>query len=348
MRECAEAQSKDFGLIATDKGWNIYLAGNGGANPKHAILFAQDVPPSLVTRIIDRYLMLYIRMADKLMRTARWIEQYEGGIDKLRKIIIEDELGICADLDQEMEDIIATYVDEWSVVTKDEERQKQFRQYVNTTETVDTAEQITERGQKRPADWPKAFPEVKFKLTDLPTPKEKWQWVKLAKMSDLVPTEAGTTSCAVRYGDTPLAIFHVPKKGLFATQQMCPHKRFFGLEHGIVGDDPEGKPYVSCPLHKRNFTLDPGECLNDEDYSIMAFDIKEENGDISVKLPDSDELDARLGSTKWMLRAATADALGRAPATSIELTGPTEGRPEAGAGSCSVKPNEDGKSVLAW
>jgi nitrite reductase (NAD(P)H) len=80
-RECAEAQSKDFGLIATDKGWNLFLAGNGGTNPRHATLFAQDLPPSRVVRIIDRFLMFYIRTADKLMRTARWIEQFDGGID---------------------------------------------------------------------------------------------------------------------------------------------------------------------------------------------------------------------------------------------------------------------------
>lgn len=91
----------------------VFIAGNGGANPRHATLFAQDVPPSLVTKILDRYLMLYVRMADKLMRTARWIEQFDGGIDKLRRIIIDDELGICEDLDREMDELVASYVDEW-------------------------------------------------------------------------------------------------------------------------------------------------------------------------------------------------------------------------------------------
>lgn len=94
----------------------VYVAGNGGANPKHATLFAQDVPPSLVTKILDRYLMLYIRMADKLMRTARWMEQFDGGVEKLRKIIIDDELGIGEDLDREMEELVASYVDEWFVL----------------------------------------------------------------------------------------------------------------------------------------------------------------------------------------------------------------------------------------
>ncbi|CCO35367.1 nitrite reductase (NAD(P)H) large subunit [Rhizoctonia solani AG-1 IB] len=132
IRECAEAQSKDFGLIATDKGWNIYLAGNGGSTPRHATLFATDVPPSKVVRIIDRFLMFYIRTADKLMRTARWIEQFEGGVEKLKKIILDDELGICADLDREMDALVGTYQCEWTTVVKNPERRKQFRQFVNS------------------------------------------------------------------------------------------------------------------------------------------------------------------------------------------------------------------------
>ena len=125
VRECAEAQSKDFGLIATDKGWNvrlqgsrifaicahssnlqIYVGGNGGATPRHAQLFVTDVPPSQVVQILDRYLMFYIKTADKLTRTARWLENFEGGLEKLRKIIIDDELGICAELDKEMNALV--------------------------------------------------------------------------------------------------------------------------------------------------------------------------------------------------------------------------------------------------
>lgn len=86
VRECAEAQGKDFGLIATDKGWNIFVCGNGGVSPRHATLFANDVPPSTVVKILDRFLMYYIRTADKLMRTSRWLEEMEGGIEARRSI----------------------------------------------------------------------------------------------------------------------------------------------------------------------------------------------------------------------------------------------------------------------
>lgn len=102
----------------------------------------------------------------------------------------------------------------------DPARRKQFKQFVNTPERRPQAEIITERGQQRPADWAKDFPAVKLTVDQLKTPQSDWQWTKLATKDDLMPTENGTTSVAVKYGDTQLAVFHVPKRGYYATQQM--------------------------------------------------------------------------------------------------------------------------------
>ncbi|KAF9509211.1 hypothetical protein BS47DRAFT_1377626 [Hydnum rufescens UP504] len=322
VRECAEAQSKDFGLIATDKGWNLFVAGNGGASPKHATLFATDVPPSRVVRLIDRYIMFYIRTADKLQRTARWMESFEGGIERLKKILIDDELGICKDLENEMDALVGTYACEWTEVVNNPERQKQFRQFVNTDERIVGVENIVQRKQQRPADWPKAFPGVKIGDRSIHHSRDEWTWRPLAKVSDLTPSDAYATSAAVKYGDSQLAIFHVPRKGYYATQQMCPHKRAFVLDHGLVGDDSKGNVYVSCPLHKRNFKLDDGECLNDSDFAILAFEVKEEDGFLLIKLPESDELDGTIGTSKWMVRNATAEAINRGAGAQIEIVGP--------------------------
>ncbi|CEL51481.1 nitrite reductase (NAD(P)H) large subunit [Rhizoctonia solani AG-1 IB] len=348
IRECAEAQSKDFGLIATDKGWNIYLAGNGGSTPRHATLFATDVPPSKVVRIIDRFLMFYIRTADKLMRTARWIEQFEGGVEKLKKIILDDELGICADLDREMDALVGTYQCEWTTVVKNPERRKQFRQFVNSDERQPQIEPIVERGQTRPADWPKEFPPVKFNESDISSPKSQWTWQPLVKTSDMNPTSAGTTSAVAKYGDTQLAIFNVPGRGYFATQQMCPHKRAFVLDHGIIGDDANGNLHVSCPLHKRNFGLKGGNCSNDPEMKILTFDAQEKDGMISVLLPDSDALDSVIGTSKWMVRQATAQVYGKGSAGMIEIIGP-DGRvaPEIPQAGC-VGGSSCGDSKLEW
>ncbi|KAI3622179.1 nitrite reductase [Moniliophthora roreri] len=342
-RECSEAQSKesksiDFGLIATDKGWNVFVCGNGGANPRHATLLASDVPPSKVVKLLDRFLMYYIRTADKLTRTARWLEEMEGGIEKLRKIIIEDELGICAELEADMSALVGSYFDEWKAILDDPEGRNRFKQFVNTDERRDQIEIIDQRGQQRPADWPKAIPPVALRTDDISSPKSSWTWKKMASCTDFSTTEAGVSSVAVKYSDSQLAIFHVPARGYYATQQMCPHKRAFILEHGIVGDDPRsGEIYVSCPMHKKNFGLSSGACLNDEAYSILTFDAKAEGDDIYVLLPEESELDQVIGTSKWMIRQATAKAL-NSGAESIEIVGPPSGD---GGNSC-------GGGTLEW
>ena len=101
-RECAEARGKDVGVIATEAGWNMYVGGNGGFTPRHAVLFAEGLDDAALLQAIDRFLMYYIRTADRLQRTAPWFEEMEGGIEALRAVIFEDSLGICADLDAAM------------------------------------------------------------------------------------------------------------------------------------------------------------------------------------------------------------------------------------------------------
>ena len=130
-RECAEAQSKDFGVIATERGWNLYVCGNGGMKPQHAVLLAEDLDRETLIRYIDRFLMFYIRTADRLERTATWFNKLEGGIDYLRRVIIDDILGICDELEAEMARHVATYECEWKATIEDPERVRRFRTFVN-------------------------------------------------------------------------------------------------------------------------------------------------------------------------------------------------------------------------
>ncbi len=151
-RECAEARGKDVGVIATDKGWNVYVGGNGGFVPKHAQLFAEDLSDAELITVIDRYLIFYIRTADRLQRTAPWQEDFEGGLDRLKEIILEDALGICAELDAHIASHVGTYEDEWAATLNDPERLKQFSSFVNLPHTPDPSLSYVEvRGQKRPA-----------------------------------------------------------------------------------------------------------------------------------------------------------------------------------------------------
>ena len=150
-RECAEAQSKDFGIIATEKGWNLYVCGNGGMKPQHAILLAEDVDTETLIEYLDRFLMFYIRTADRLERTATWFNKLEGGIDYLKQVIIHDSLGICAELEAEMQHLVNTYQCEWKSTIEDPDKMKRFRHFVNSEESDPNIVTVEERGQKRPA-----------------------------------------------------------------------------------------------------------------------------------------------------------------------------------------------------
>jgi nitrite reductase (NADH) large subunit len=150
-RECAEAQSKDVGVIATEKGWNLYVCGNGGMKPRHADLFASDLDTDTLVKYIDRFLMFYVRTADRLQRTSVWMDNLEGGLDYLRKVIIDDSLGICDELEAEMAKVIDTYQCEWKTTIEDEERVRQFRSFVNVDGSDKDIVFVQERGQIRPA-----------------------------------------------------------------------------------------------------------------------------------------------------------------------------------------------------
>ncbi|MER6511048.1 nitrite reductase large subunit NirB [Nonomuraea sp. NPDC001636] len=150
-RECAEARSKDFGVIATEQGWNLYVGGNGGFRPRHADLLATDLSTGDLIRTVDRFLMFYVRTADRLQRTAAWLESLDGGLDHLRKVIMEDSLGICADLDAQMEQHVATYADEWAATLDDPEKLGRFVSFVNAPGVPDPSIVFaSERGQIRP------------------------------------------------------------------------------------------------------------------------------------------------------------------------------------------------------
>ncbi|MBH8578946.1 nitrite reductase large subunit NirB [Bisbaumannia pacifica] len=150
-RECAEAQSKDIGVIATEHGWNLYVCGNGGMRPRHAELFATDLDDEALIRTIDRVLMFYVRTADRLQRTSVWRENLEGGLDYLKAVILEDSLGIGEELERQMQAVVDTYACEWANAIQDPEKLKRFRSFVNDSRPDPDIIMTSERGQLRPA-----------------------------------------------------------------------------------------------------------------------------------------------------------------------------------------------------
>jgi nitrite reductase (NADH) large subunit len=292
IRECAEAQSKDFGVIATEKGWNLYLCGNGGSQPRHADLLVADVDEETLVRLIDRFLMYYIHTADPLERTARWLERMDGGIAYLRRVIVDDALGICARLEEDMATLVASYRCEWAEVVRDPERRRAFRAAVNAADPA-ALPFVRERGQKRPADWPNAAP-----LAPLPAAGPSGEWLRVARVGD-VPRDGGIT---ILHGDAPIAVFHLASRGAwYATQAVCPHRKEAVLGRGLLGTAGD-TPKVACPLHKRTFSLETGAGLSDPQYCIRTYAVEVRGEDVWVRLPQP---------------AALAPAARRAPAEAV-------------------------------
>ena len=150
-RECAEAQSKDIGVIATENGWNLYVCGNGGMKPRHADLFATDLDTETLVKYIDRVLMFYVRTADRLQRTSVWMDNLEGGLAYLQDVVMNDSLNINADLEAQMETVVGAYQCEWKTTLESEASRKRFRQFVNHDGTDTNIQFVSERGQVRPA-----------------------------------------------------------------------------------------------------------------------------------------------------------------------------------------------------
>jgi nitrite reductase (NADH) large subunit len=154
-RECAEARAKDIGVIAAENGWNLFVCGNGGFRPRHADLLLSGVDTATLTRTIDRFIMFYIRTADRLQRTAPWLESLDGGLDYLRSVLVDDSLGIGAELDAAVERHVSAYTDEWAAVLADPAKLRRFVSFVNAPGIPDPAiAVVTERGQPVPADLP--------------------------------------------------------------------------------------------------------------------------------------------------------------------------------------------------
>lgn len=302
VRECAEAQGKDFGLIATEKGYNLYVCGNGGAKPRHADLLASDLDEETCIKYLDRFLMYYVMTADRLTRTSVWLDNLEGGIEFLKQVVIEDRLGICDELEAMMQRVVDTYRCEWKEVVDDPVKRAFFRQFVNVSETEPDIEFVTERGQQRPADW--VTDEQRQLVTigsvsaggsyDESAAASSWNqdeapaasdptrsWVRVGATKDF-PRDGGAT---IRYGYAQIAVFHFFSRGeWYATQNMCPHQREFVLSRGILGD-ARGEPKVACPLHKKSFSLKNGACLTGEEYHIATFPVKVVGDDVFLHLP---------------------------------------------------------------
>ena len=265
-RECAEAQSKDVGVIATDKGWNLYLCGNGGMKPRHADLFASDLDDAALLRTIDRFLMFYIRTADRLQRTSTWMDNLEGGLDYLKSVILDDSLGIGEELEQEMARVIDSYQCEWQTTLNDPQRLALFRSFVNSDSPDEAVARQPVRGQLQLA--PVA------ELPVLAASNNPWQAVCAV---EAIPAQAGI---GARLGEMQIALFRLNDK-VYALDNQEPGSQANVLSRGLLGD-AGGEPMVISPLYKQRIRLRDGRSCESGEPMVRAWPVKIEDGKVWV------------------------------------------------------------------
>ncbi|WP_306327290.1 nitrite reductase large subunit NirB [Streptomyces venezuelae] len=220
LRECAEARGKDIGVIATADGWNLYVCGNGGTDPRHAELLASDLSAAELFALIDRFLMYYVRTGERLERTSAWLERIGGGTARLREVLIEDALGICAELEAQMERHVAAYRDEWRAVLDDPAALARFEPHVAGVEFL----------------------------------------------------EPGRGRAAVLADGTEAALFRDGDGEVYAVGNRDPFSGADVMANGIMGHR-DGVPVVASPLHKQEFDLRTGACLDDPDVALPVLPV---------------------------------------------------------------------------
>ncbi|APE22192.1 MULTISPECIES: nitrite reductase large subunit NirB [Streptomyces] len=220
LRECAEARGKDIGVIATAGGWNLYVCGNGGTDPRHAELLASDLSAAELFALIDRFLMYYVRTGERLERTSAWLERLGGGTARLREVLIEDSLGICAELEEQLERHVAAYRDEWRAVLDDPVALARFEPHVAGVEFL----------------------------------------------------EPGRGRAAVLADGTEAALFRDGDGEVYAVGNRDPFSGADVMANGIMGRR-DGVPVVASPLHKQEFDLRTGACLDDPDVALPVLPV---------------------------------------------------------------------------
>ena len=284
VRECAEAQSKDFGLIATEKGWNVYVCGNGGASPRHAELLVSDVDEATAIHYLDRFLMFYIRTADRLTRTSVWLDKMEGGIGQLRRIVVDDSLGIAADLEREMQALVDTYSCEWADVVRDPVKRASFRHFANDARGDRTVSFTPKRGQPKPAV---AEPRDGPSRPQAPSADDAAGMGARRRRGRRASRGRDRRSSRRRPdGGLPPGL---PRRVVRHAEPVPHTSARWSWRAASSATRPE-RPKVACPLHKKTFDLKSGTCLSGDPLEIATFPVRVEGGEVWVELPPAEEM----------------------------------------------------------
>ncbi len=252
-------------MIATDKGWNLYVCGNGGMKPRHADLFASDLDEATLIRSIDRLLMFYIRTADRLQRTSTWMDNLEGGVAYLRQVVLEDSLGIGEELEQEMARIVDSYQCEWQTTLNDPQRLALFRSFVNSDQPDEAVQRRDLRGQPQPL-LTETLPEGEL-------PSRPWQAVCDL---DAIPAQAGI-GARLGAADCPVPL---RRAGLRPRQPRAGQRGQRAVAWAVRGR--RRRAGGDLPLYKQRIRLRDGWPCDGDEQAVRAWPVKVENGKVWV------------------------------------------------------------------
>ncbi len=274
-RECAEARSKDFGVIATENGWNLYVGGNGGFRPRHADLFLQDVDTETLVRTIDRFLMFYVFTADRLQRTAPWVEGLDGGLEHLRAVVVDDSLGLCAELDAAMARHVGTYSDEWADTLADPERLSRFVSFVNAPEVARPEHRVRATSAARSSPRDRSW-----------WPPPSWRWSE----HELDAASARTTGCRSSAASAPWSTASrwrcsaLPDGTVTALGNRDPFSGAMVISRA-ASSAPGARPTRSrARCTSRPSTSRTGVALDDPATAVPVHDVRVADGQVEVRL----------------------------------------------------------------
>ena len=132
-RNCSEATTKDLGAIAIEGGkWEIYIGGAAGSRVRKGDVLCTVDTHDDVLKYMGRFMQFYRENAKYLERTYGLVERI--GIDKLKRILVDDSEGICQRLDASIQSAVDAYVDPW-LEASEPIHPSQFTSVLNSTDT---------------------------------------------------------------------------------------------------------------------------------------------------------------------------------------------------------------------
>lgn len=110
-RNCSEATIKDFGAVAVEGGWDLYVGGNGGAHVYVAQKIAQVKSDDDVVHVCDRFYEYYRRHAKYGERSAHFVERV--GLKAVVDAILNAAPQELQELEARFKQTLDNYRDPW-------------------------------------------------------------------------------------------------------------------------------------------------------------------------------------------------------------------------------------------